>query len=175
MPPLTTKRRTTTNFKNKKQPELTENRTVWKSDNQGVKEETFIQTSRRGGDGQLGGEDSGLGSGWRTRVGKAALGGPGEMVNFGRADPCSHTDKPGGTTGEPDRPSNRGFQPRGNKASRPLTENTCGGCGSSGRNSQPHGRVRWRDPQDPRTYTNPPPWESAPEGPNLIVGSGGSD
>ena len=41
-------------FKNKKQPELTENRTVWKSDNQGDKEETFIQTSRRGGDGQLG-------------------------------------------------------------------------------------------------------------------------
>ena len=28
--------------KNKKQPELTENRTVWKSDNQGDKEETFI-------------------------------------------------------------------------------------------------------------------------------------
>ena len=97
LPLCTIKRRTTTNFKNKKQPELTENRTVWKSDNQGVKEETFIQTSRRGGDGQLGGEDSGLGSGWRTRVGKAALGGPGEMVNFGRADPCSHTDKPGGT------------------------------------------------------------------------------
>ena len=35
-------------FKNKKQPELTENWTVWKSDNQGDKEETFIQTSRRG-------------------------------------------------------------------------------------------------------------------------------
>ena len=41
-------------FKNKKQPELTENRTVQKPDNQGDKEETFIQTSRRGGDGQLG-------------------------------------------------------------------------------------------------------------------------
>ena len=27
-------------FKNKKQPELTENQAVWKSDNQGVKEET---------------------------------------------------------------------------------------------------------------------------------------
>ena len=26
-------------FKNKKQPELTENQTVWKSNNQGVKEE----------------------------------------------------------------------------------------------------------------------------------------
>ena len=50
-------------FKNKKQPELTENQTVWKSDNQGDKEETFIQTSRRGGDGQPGGEDSQQGSG----------------------------------------------------------------------------------------------------------------
>ena len=38
-------------FKNKKLPELTENRTVWKSDNQGDKEETFIQTGRRGGEG----------------------------------------------------------------------------------------------------------------------------
>ena len=41
-------------FKNKKQPELTENRAAWKSDNQGDKEETFVQTSRRGGDGQPG-------------------------------------------------------------------------------------------------------------------------
>ena len=39
--------------KNKKQ-ELPENWTVGKSDNQGVKEETSIQTGRRGGDGQLG-------------------------------------------------------------------------------------------------------------------------
>ena len=39
-------------FKNKKQPELTENRTVWNPDNQGVKEGTFIQTGRRGGDGK---------------------------------------------------------------------------------------------------------------------------
>ena len=33
-------------FKNKKQPELTENRTVRKSDNQGDKEETLTQTGR---------------------------------------------------------------------------------------------------------------------------------
>ena len=46
-------------FENKKQPQLTENLTVWKSDNQGVKEETSIQPGRRGGDGQPGGEDSG--------------------------------------------------------------------------------------------------------------------
>ena len=37
-------------FKNKKQPELTENWTVWKSDNQRDTEETFTQTGRRGGD-----------------------------------------------------------------------------------------------------------------------------
>ena len=47
--PHTTKRKTTTNLKTKKQPELPENQTVWKSDNQGVKEETFIHTGRRGG------------------------------------------------------------------------------------------------------------------------------
>ena len=41
-------------FKNKKQPELTENQTVWKSNNQGDKEETFTQTGRRGRDGQPG-------------------------------------------------------------------------------------------------------------------------
>ena len=45
-------------FKNKKQPELTEslieNQTTWKPNNQGDKEETFTQTRRRGRDGQPG-------------------------------------------------------------------------------------------------------------------------
>ena len=31
-------------FKNKKQPELTENQTVWKSDKQGDKEDTLTET-----------------------------------------------------------------------------------------------------------------------------------
>ena len=53
-------------FKNKKQAELTANWTIWKSDNQGVKEETFIQTGRRGGDWWLGREDLWQGSGWWT-------------------------------------------------------------------------------------------------------------
>ena len=53
-------------FKNNKQPELPENITVWKSSNQGVKEETFIQPSRRGREEQLGREDSQQGSGWQT-------------------------------------------------------------------------------------------------------------
>ena len=47
VPPRTTKTRSTTNLKTKTQRELTENQTEWKSDNQGIKEETFIQTCRR--------------------------------------------------------------------------------------------------------------------------------
>ena len=54
-------------LKTKKPPELAENQTVWKSDNQGVKEETFIQTGRRGGDGQRGGEELWQGGGWWNR------------------------------------------------------------------------------------------------------------
>ena len=38
-------------FKTKKL-EVSENQTVWKSNNQGIKEETFIQTDRRDKDGQ---------------------------------------------------------------------------------------------------------------------------
>ena len=57
-------------FKNKKQPELTENWTVWKPDNQGDKEETFIQTGRSEGDGQL--EWRGL----DCQVAAGRLGGP---------------------------------------------------------------------------------------------------
>ena len=47
------------NLKTKKQPEMTENQTARKSDSQGDKEETFIQTGRRGGGGQPGTQDSG--------------------------------------------------------------------------------------------------------------------
>ena len=76
-------------FKNKKQPELREKRTVGTSDNQGDKEETFIQTGRRGR------EDSRQGGGWWTQRGsrlwsemgkaaagsEAAAGGPGDRPN----------------------------------------------------------------------------------------------
>ena len=114
-------------FKNKKQPELTENQTVWKSNNQEVKEETYIQTGRRGRDGQLGREDS--------AGDKAAAGGPSKVADCGTvqarlelADPTrwwltdpvaphSHIDKPGGTKGEPSRPQNPRAPTRGNKAS----------------------------------------------------------
>ena len=43
------------------------------------------------------------------------------------------------------------------------------------RNSQTHRRVRWKDPQGPRMYTNPWTQELAPEGPDLLMASGGSD
>ena len=66
-------RKDNNNLKNKKQPELTENQTVWKSDNQGDKEETFTQTGRRGGDGQPGREDSWQGGGWWTQQGGSWL------------------------------------------------------------------------------------------------------
>ena len=82
-------------FKNRKQPELTENQTVWKSNNQGVKEETFIQTGRRGGDGHPGREDYWQGGSWRTQqggglwsgwaklqlAGEAAVGGLGDRLH----------------------------------------------------------------------------------------------
>ena len=61
LPPCTTKRRTTKKLKTKKQPELPENWTVWKSNNQGVKEETVTQTGIRGRDRQ---------PGWRGYVAK---------------------------------------------------------------------------------------------------------
>ena len=51
---------------------------------------------------------------------------------------------------------------QGNKTSKPPAVKTCGCCGGE-RNSQPHRRVHWRNPQGPRTYTSPPTWESAPE------------
>ena len=73
MPRHTTKTRTTANLKTIKQPELPESQTVWKYNNQGVKEETFIQTGRRDGDGQ---------PGWRGH-GKVAAGGPDEVAAGG--------------------------------------------------------------------------------------------
>ena len=53
VPPHTAKR-TTTNLKTKNNQNCQKNQTLWKSDNQGIKEEKFIQTGRRDGDGQRG-------------------------------------------------------------------------------------------------------------------------
>ena len=136
------------NLKTKKQPELTENRTVWKSDSQGVKEETFIPTSRRGRDGQWGWrglearqwlEDrAGWGSSWRSRQSHICM-----QINWKNKWGLRQTTQPR-------------VPLQGNKASKPLIENIGGGWGGSGRNSQPHRRVHWRDPQGPRMYTSPP-------------------
>ena len=109
-------------------------------------------------------EDIRQGSGWR--MGQAG------WWLADQAVPHLHVDKPGGTTGEQDRPHNPRFKWE-NKASKPACKNLWG-C-SSGRNSQPHRRVQWRDPQGPRMYTNPPTQESAKEGPNFLVSSRGSD
>ena len=78
-------------FKNKKQPELIENQTAYKSDNQGVKKETFVQTGRRGGDGQ---------PEWRRLAERRWL--------AERVVPHLHVDKPGGTTGSQTNPATQG-------------------------------------------------------------------
>ena len=82
---------------------MTENRTLWKSDNQGVKEDTFIQTSRRGGDTQ---------AGWRGLVVRQWLADQASWWIVERVVPCSCVDKLGGTTEEQDRPSNPGLRHR---------------------------------------------------------------
>ena len=82
-------------FKNRKQPELTENKTVWKSNNQGVKEETFIQTGS---------------GGWRWAAGQRRLLERWKLADWGVPHSCAN--KWGGTTREQDRPHNPGFQYR---------------------------------------------------------------
>ena len=74
----------------------------------------------------------------------------------------SHTDKPD---------KRRGSKQTAQQSLKPLSENTRGGWGGSRRDSQSHRRGHWRDPQGPRTYMKPPTQESAPQWPNLIVGS----
>ena len=136
---------------------------MWKPDNQGHKEKTFIFFKGRDRQPE-----------WRGLMAKQCLEDQkGEEV----ADwtvPHLHADKLEVTTGELDRAHNPGSQCEGNKASKPLAVKFCGVC-SSGRNTQLHRRVPWRDPESPRTYKNPPTWESAPEGHNLLMGRGGSD
>ena len=81
-----------------------------------------------------------------------------------------HADKSGGTTGEQDRLCNPGFQhgeikPQNLRLKKPVrvsvVEETPSLTGEF-----------VGDPQGPRMYTNQPTQESAPEGPNLLVGSG---
>ena len=65
VPPRTTKRRTTTIYK-QKTTSTDRKSNPMKSDNHGDKEETFIQTGKRGRDRQPEGEDSQQGGGWQT-------------------------------------------------------------------------------------------------------------
>ena len=107
-------------FKNKKQLELTEIRMVWKSDNQGDKQETFIQTRKRGRDGQPGWR--GLTARWQQAdparwqivEGQARLQ-PADTTSWQLADPAVPLlciDKPGGMAGEQGRLCNPGLQRR---------------------------------------------------------------
>ena len=56
LPPHTTTAKITSRLQNKYHPESSENRAVWKSNNQGIKEATFIQIGRRGRDPEKLGE-----------------------------------------------------------------------------------------------------------------------
>ena len=71
-------------IKNQKQPEVPKNRTVRKSDNQGVKEETVTQSGRRVGDGKPG-QRGHAARQWRTRQARW------QLVDW--AVPHSHDDK----------------------------------------------------------------------------------
>ena len=97
LPPPTTQRRTTTNLKTKT------TRTARKSNcmevqQPRIKEETFIQTSRRSGDGQ---------PGWRGLTARWQL--------ADQVVPHLCAGKQGGTTGERERPRNPGLQCRKRK------------------------------------------------------------
>ena len=101
---------------------------------------------------QVGG-DMWQGSGWWTKQSHACI-----WINWG----VRQTTQPRSPVWE-------------KRASKPLVVKTYGGCGGGGRTCQSHSRVFWRGPWGPGAYTNLLTWESAPDGLNLLVGSGGSD
>ena len=110
--------------------------------------------------GRWDGEDSGQRGGWRTWAGKPADG--------GAAVPHLCGDKPGRITGERERPSNPGFQRREIKPQNLWVLRQQEKLSASQESLLER-------PQAPRMYTKPLTWESAPKGPNLLVGSRGSD
>ena len=59
----------------KKHPELSENLTIWKSDNQGFKEATFVQMGRRGREAEMDGEVRRCSVAWRDS-GSGRMGSP---------------------------------------------------------------------------------------------------
>ena len=85
-----------------------------------------------------------------------------------------HVDKPGGRTGEWDRLCNPGFQCREIKPQNLWLKKPIGVV-AAGETPSLTGEFTGKTHRGPRMYTNPPTQESAPERPNLLVGSGGSD
>ena len=155
MPPRTIKRRMTTNLKTKKNQNCQKIELYGSLTTKELKKKHSSRLVRGAETGSQGGEDLRQGG----------------SPTFA----CGHTRRNNWRmrqTAQPRVPA------QGNKASKSLTLKTCGGCGGR-RTSKPHRRVHWRDPQGHRMYTNPPTHpptqESAPEGPKLLVGSGGSD
>ena len=131
-------------FKNKNQSELTENWTIWKSKNQGVKK----HSSRL--------------------VGRA------EMGSLGRDDLHGKVVAAAGQQGSSWWTRWQTAQPRvpvwGNEASNNWLKTPVGVEAAVGETPSLTGEFL-----GPRTYTNPPTQEAAPEGPSLIVGGRGSD
>ena len=133
----------------------------------------FIQTGRRGRDGQ---------PGWRRCTarqkladleGEAASDGPsGGQSRWGRCWWSGWSHIKGQINQEEQLGSEIDFATQGSSTGQ-ISLKTCGGC-SSKRNSQPHRRIHWSGPQDLRMYTSSPIWESPPEGFNLLVFSGES-
>ena len=105
-----------------------------------------------------------MGSQVERTHGKAWAGTPGEAVAGRAGNPtfdCRQTRRN-------NRRARQTKQPRvpawGNKASKPLTKKTCGGC-SGRRNSQPHRRVHWRDHRVLECTQAHPPWNKHQKGP----------
>ena len=125
--------------------------------------------------GSWDGKNAQQGDSWRTGAGKV-LGGRSDSATQLLTDWWSHicVQINGKNSWGARQTAQPRFPAQENKVSVSLATKTCGGY-SCGRSSQPQRRVFWRNPHGPKTYTNSPTWESAPEGPNLLVGSRESD
>ena len=106
-------------FKNKKLPELPENRTVWKSDTKGLKKKHSSRPVGGTEKGSQGGGDSWQGSGWRARAGEAAAGKAG-----GPTFACRLTGRNNWGVRQTTQPRAPAW---GNKAAKSLTEKNCAG------------------------------------------------
>ena len=115
------------------------NQTVWKSDTQGDKEQTFIQTGRRGRDRQPG-QRGYEARWWLATWGWGGEGGQSHIhVCINREEQLGHE-------------TNHATQisSSGKESFKTFGCKTCGGF-SSGRNCQSHRTVCWRGSQGPRT------------------------